>query len=120
MVVLRSLLLLVAAELVSIAFAKPTQTCRYLPGDAGWPSSREWHALNRTVSGRLIATVPLGSVCHTKGEFAAFDEGKCSTLQADIVNEGQETLYVTGGKDIGMVWEWWANCELASHSRTTP
>jgi hypothetical protein len=84
--------LLAAATVASIVSAKPTQTCRYLPSDAGWPSSREWNALNRTVSGRLIATVPLGSVCHNKGQFAAFDEGKCSTLRTEIVEEGQKTL----------------------------
>lgn len=38
--------------------------CRYLPGDANWPSLRDWANLNSTVEGRLIQTVPLAAPCH--------------------------------------------------------
>ena len=38
--------------------------CRYLPGDAGWPSLAAWGELNQTVGGRLIAGVPLGEPCY--------------------------------------------------------
>ncbi|KAL8663557.1 MAG: hypothetical protein Q9202_003745 [Teloschistes flavicans] len=50
--------------------------CRYIPEDAGWPQPQLWHQLNRTVDGRLIATVPVGSVCH----FPNYDEAKCNDL----------------------------------------
>lgn len=50
--------------------------CRYIPEDAGWPQPQLWHQLNRTVNGRLIATVPVGSVCH----FPNYDEAKCNDL----------------------------------------
>lgn len=50
--------------------------CRNIPGDAGWPKENAWDHLNRTVSGRLISTVPVGSVCHEP----SYDEAKCAQL----------------------------------------
>ncbi|OLN97221.1 putative FAD-linked oxidoreductase-like protein 3 [Colletotrichum chlorophyti] len=52
-------------------------SCKYLPGDAGWPSAETWAQLNETVGGRLVATVPLGSPCH--GE--AYNQTECARLQ---------------------------------------
>ncbi|KAI1453920.1 FAD-binding domain-containing protein [Annulohypoxylon moriforme] len=52
-------------------------TCKYLPGDANWPSEDEWTTLNNTVGGRLIATIPLGSPCHDP----TYDEELCASLQ---------------------------------------
>lgn len=51
--------------------------CKCFPGDECWPSAAEWSALNTTVDGRLIATVPLGSPCHDPG----YDEEQCAYLQ---------------------------------------
>ena len=52
-------------------------TCRYLPGDAGWPSPSAWNSLNTTVGGRLIATVPLGQPCHDP----FYNATECKILQ---------------------------------------
>ncbi|KAI1111784.1 FAD-binding domain-containing protein [Nemania sp. NC0429] len=38
--------------------------CKPIPGDPTWPSLAEWGKLNRTVGGRLIATLPIAHVCH--------------------------------------------------------
>lgn len=51
--------------------------CRYLPGDQGWPSVEQWSQLNASVSGRLIATVPGGHVCHDP----TYDAAACAALQ---------------------------------------
>ncbi|KAI2603192.1 uncharacterized protein GGS25DRAFT_516157 [Hypoxylon fragiforme] len=51
--------------------------CKYLPGDANWPSQDEWATLNNTINGRLVATVPLGSPCHDPN----YDEELCASLQ---------------------------------------
>lgn len=51
--------------------------CKCFPGDACWPSQAEWSALNNTVGGRLISTVPLGSPCHDP----YYDEEECAYLQ---------------------------------------
>ncbi|XDG05430.1 hypothetical protein ABKA04_005045 [Annulohypoxylon sp. FPYF3050] len=50
--------------------------CRALPGDAAWPSESKWDQLNSTVGGRLIASLPLGSVCHDHH----YDEKQCNYL----------------------------------------
>jgi hypothetical protein len=55
--------------------------CRCMPGDDCWPSHGTWEALNATVGGRLIATVPIGSVCHDP----TFDEEACAELRASWI-----------------------------------
>ncbi|UKZ76210.1 hypothetical protein TrVFT333_003907 [Trichoderma virens FT-333] len=52
-------------------------SCKCFPGDACWPSNSDWAAFNKTVDGRLIATVPLGSPCHG----ASYNETECQFLQ---------------------------------------
>ncbi|KAK6087223.1 FAD binding domain-containing protein [Seiridium cupressi] len=56
-----------------------TSDCYCLPQDACWPSIAESDALNTTVNGRLIATVPIGSVCHEP----TYDEAACVALRAE-------------------------------------
>ncbi|KAF2964205.1 hypothetical protein GQX73_g9383 [Xylaria multiplex] len=51
--------------------------CRNVPGDPGWPSSRDWSLLNKTVEGRLIPTIPLASLCHG----TEYDQGECDSLK---------------------------------------
>lgn len=55
--------------------------CRCSPGDACWPSQAEWQSLNKTVGGRLIATIPLASACHVD-PFEPYDEAKCKAVQS--------------------------------------
>lgn len=54
--------------------------CKAIPGDVGWPSTEAWNALNRTVYGRLIATVPLPSVCHLE-PFGTYNEDACTAMK---------------------------------------
>jgi hypothetical protein len=51
--------------------------CKCFPGDACWPSSGDWDSLNQTVSGRLIATVPLAQACHDPN----YDPVRCEALR---------------------------------------
>ncbi|KAL4914013.1 hypothetical protein BDW62DRAFT_213821 [Aspergillus aurantiobrunneus] len=67
-----------AALLVSGSAAASTGDCHCLPGDPCWPSANQWDALNRTVDGRLIATVPVGSPCHDP----TYDAVACADLQS--------------------------------------
>ncbi|KAG9256537.1 FAD binding domain-containing protein [Emericellopsis atlantica] len=60
------------------AVAVAAQDCKCLPGDSCWPSISQWEALNSTVGGRLVATVPLGSPCHDPD----YDSEKCDYLQS--------------------------------------
>ncbi|OHW97961.1 FAD binding domain-containing protein [Colletotrichum incanum] len=52
--------------------------CKCFPGDSCWPATAQWDALNTTVGGNLIATVPLGSPCHDP----TYDAATCATLQS--------------------------------------
>jgi hypothetical protein len=61
----------------SSIFSRDLPSCRYLPGDDGWPSPQEWDKLNTTVHGQLIATVPLGSACHDP----TYNAKECAQLQ---------------------------------------
>ena len=82
--------------LAIVAAERPQQnhTCRYIPGDAGWPSQRDWQRLNATIGGRLTATVPLAHVCHDGGLFPAYNETVCSALREAFIDAGAQTLYV--------------------------
>ncbi|KAK1981821.1 FAD binding domain-containing protein [Colletotrichum cereale] len=60
------------------AVVKPTaDDCKCFPGDSCWPVTEQWNALNTTVGGNLIATVPLGSPCHDP----TYDAATCASLQ---------------------------------------
>lgn len=58
-------------------------SCKTFPGDSNWPSQPDWTAFNRTVGGRLVATVPLGAPCHG----SAFDSAKCESLKSQWQTE---------------------------------
>lgn len=55
----------------------PSTQCRCYPGESCWPSQAEWAALNSSVGGRLVATVPLGSPCHDP----TYNATVCKSLQ---------------------------------------
>ncbi|KAF7176450.1 hypothetical protein CNMCM7691_002768 [Aspergillus felis] len=57
------------------------QSCRALPGDAAWPSARDWATLNKTIHGHLIAAIPEASVCHDT-PFRVYNAQACAQLQS--------------------------------------
>ncbi|KAM0450938.1 hypothetical protein ACHAO4_006330 [Trichoderma viride] len=73
----------------TVARPPPPPACRNLPGDPGWPSAASWASLNKTLGGRLIATVPLGTPCHDP----KYNQNVCANLQANW--ELPQTHYVT-------------------------
>ncbi|KAI5844025.1 FAD binding domain protein [Morchella snyderi] len=70
-------LLTLAALTALTAATSSTPDCRCFPTEPCWPSTADWAALNATVSGRLVATAPIGSVCHAPN----YDAEKCKVLQ---------------------------------------
>ena len=91
---LRAILLALVFSHVSASAVPSPQTasCRYIPGDAGWPKQCEWAKLNGTVGGRLIATVPLAHVCHLNGPFAAYDKSACDELGQGFLQSAPATM----------------------------
>ena len=66
--------------------------CRCFPGDECWPTPPEWAAFNETINGRLIATVPIASVCR-HDILTSYNPVKCQQLQDDWLLP--ETHYTT-------------------------
>ncbi|OTA53870.1 FAD binding domain-containing protein [Hypoxylon sp. EC38] len=106
MAILRSFLWIISAWQITLASPNPSQhfgslehqvqnnvsRCRCFPGEECWPSSQEWAEFNRTLNGKLIATIPIASVCHNDS-FAPYDEEACERLRS--VWDYPETHYVT-------------------------
>jgi hypothetical protein len=62
--------------------AASAASCKPIPGDDDWPTQKDWDLLNQTVAGKLIATVPIASVCHTEGIGSYnYNATACSELQ---------------------------------------
>ncbi|KAH6844153.1 Zinc finger E-box-binding homeobox 1 [Alternaria postmessia] len=62
-----------------VSATNPTSNrCKSFPGDKSWPSQSDWNSLNKTVGGRLVATVPLGAPCHG----STFDNAACESLKS--------------------------------------
>ncbi|KAH6628195.1 hypothetical protein F5144DRAFT_654272 [Chaetomium tenue] len=66
-----------AIALAGCAVKVGSSQCLSLPGDPNWPNTTLWGKLNSTVGGRLVATVPIGSVCHEPN----YDPVACTLLQ---------------------------------------
>ncbi|PYI01924.1 FAD binding domain protein [Aspergillus sclerotiicarbonarius CBS 121057] len=54
--------------------------CRCFPSDPCWPTPQQWHDFNTTLNGKLIATTPLGSVCHPNNPFTPYSAAACASL----------------------------------------
>lgn len=80
------LLGLAAGRSVTLPRSASNASCRAIPGDASWPSLDKWYALNETVHGRLIATTPLPSVCHSE-PFGNYNADVCSALKTTWLDD---------------------------------
>lgn len=79
-----ALSLLAASRLISAELQVPddpnaVEDCKCFPGDACWPTQKDWDKLNRTVDGRLIATIPLASPCYKS--WGNYNEETCENFQ---------------------------------------
>lgn len=71
--------LCLSATALAGASVSTSEDCHCLPGDECWPAASSWTALNSTVGGRLVATVPIGTPCHDPH----YDAVACAALQAE-------------------------------------
>ncbi|KAL4779280.1 FAD binding domain protein [Aspergillus varians] len=78
--------------------------CRCFPDDPCWPSRQQWNEFNATVNGNLIATIPMGSVCHANNSFTTPDPQACE----DLLSRWHDptTHYSTSSSPMSA---WWAN-----------
>lgn len=45
------------------------QSCKVTPLDTAWPFDADWAALNTTINGALIKTIPVASSCYSENPF---------------------------------------------------
>ncbi|KAI9643577.1 hypothetical protein NHQ30_008198 [Ciborinia camelliae] len=84
MVAWTSITVLLGAVWFAVSQSSPTYApCRCFPGDTCWPSSAKWDAFNKTVGGKLIATIPVASPCHDTFPGISYDAEKCAEIQAN-------------------------------------
>ncbi|KAJ5787630.1 hypothetical protein N7457_002620 [Penicillium paradoxum] len=67
---------------LSIANDTSPPICRCMPEDSCWPEDSKWAHFNKTVGGRLIATIPIASVCHFNS-LTPYNQSQCAQLQSD-------------------------------------
>ncbi|KAI1263594.1 FAD binding domain protein [Xylariaceae sp. FL1019] len=53
------------------------KTCKFIPGDQGWPTTHDWDAFNATLGGKLLTPHQLGRVCHNPD----YDEEACNYVR---------------------------------------
>ena len=73
-----------SADASASSSSSSSSSCKCFPGDACWPTAAAWNALNATVGGRLVATVPLGTPCHDPH----YNGATCSYLQSQWQTPG--------------------------------
>ncbi|KAL1841308.1 hypothetical protein VTK73DRAFT_3515 [Phialemonium thermophilum] len=98
---------LVPAAIAAAGVQGANHSCKNIPGDPGWPSASSWAALNKTVGGRLIATVPAASVCHKK-PYHDYNETACDDLKT-VWDFPQ--AHFTYPSEIGSAWFQNGSCD---------
>jgi hypothetical protein len=66
---------------MQIARSENKSPCRCFPGDSCWPTADQWDEFNKTLGGKLIATIPIASACHLDA-FESYNAQKCADLQS--------------------------------------
>ncbi|KAH8888068.1 FAD/FMN-containing protein [Thozetella sp. PMI_491] len=70
--------LLWSGALLAGGSAATSQRCKCAPEDTCWPSIADWSSLNATVSGKLIANVPVAQPCYPG---PSYDQVRCAEVQ---------------------------------------
>ncbi|KAF3018446.1 hypothetical protein E8E14_006015 [Neopestalotiopsis sp. 37M] len=55
-----------------------TPKCKFMPGDAEWPSQSQWQDFNVSLGGALVQGVPSAAVCYQ--DWPQYDEAKCAEV----------------------------------------
>jgi len=77
-------------QLTASLHARDTKSsCRCYPGDKCWPTVKEWATFNKTIGGKLVATVPLAAPCHND-VWEPYNNATCAALQAAWLEPGTQ------------------------------
>ena len=97
-----SFVLLIVQLLIVVNAGQPSPSCKASPGSPTWPSLSEWHALNSSISGRLLQPIPPGAVCHP-GQ-PTYNPALCPKVYAEFF-----TVDFYAGDPITDAWPGWNN-----------
>lgn len=64
--------------------------CKSIPTSPDWPDAAAWQALNRLISGRLIAPTPPAAVCHTP--WPQYNKSDCLAIATQWTNSSFHAL----------------------------
>jgi hypothetical protein len=67
----------------AIAEKRRAARCKVFPGDASWPAEAAWKALNETLNGALIKTIPQAAPCY---DGPAYSKASCDALTRSWTN----------------------------------
>ena len=79
-----------AFVLPSAVLSAPQPYCKPIVGSPSWPSASDWQALNKSISGGLIAPVPPGLVCQTNS--SVYSVQACATVYSEWSNSSWHAL----------------------------
>ncbi|KAI0401351.1 FAD-binding domain-containing protein [Xylaria palmicola] len=88
-------------------------TCRYLPGDAQWPSDKKWNHLNHTTGGKLIRGTPLAEPCYLQA--SGFESDVCTNIRDSWTLP--ETHYENS---ISVMSPYWLNDSCSPFAASSP
>ncbi|KAL8423851.1 hypothetical protein RB596_003896 [Gaeumannomyces avenae] len=74
--------------------------CRAFPGTDSWPTQSAWDALNSTLGGALIPTVPAAAPCYR--DWGNYDAEKCAAVVANWTNP-----YFHEADPTSIMWPLW-------------
>lgn len=72
--------------MISPVVLKPLLTARQTPNTPCFPKDDDWKALNSSVNGALIKTIPLASVCYQDSPFDDFNDTLCKEVASQWTN----------------------------------
>jgi hypothetical protein len=79
--------------------------CKVFPGDADWPTAKEWTLLNTTLGGALLRPEPLAAACYPNDPL--FNAEQCNLLLAT-----RSRVFIDDALSLGNGWPQGNTCPL--------
>ena len=93
------------------SFYSTKLTCYQTPSDSCWPTPATWSALNNTLSGKLIKTIPIAAPCYP-GPYS--NPSECTIAQENWTN----TSFLAENP-VGYSYPYTQSCDLPGGNTTT-
>lgn len=96
---------------------RPVSKCKPVFGSPDWPTVDAWRELNSSVSGKLVAPIPPGAVCHPS--LPQYDNASCELVQSQWPNTSFHALNLVSVdyNDVGCLPNSTYPCTVNSYPR---